>query len=157
MSDVIDSGSGKSAGMALNTSERVHPSHSRLIAFATPSTFGESFDDDDPLILTQSGSLPEIGRWSFEIGTAFLEILAGRRRPAQIAERCHPVVMRQLLLRSGRESEVGKIQRLHHDMPFDGLCESVATVRFSGRVRPLIIRAEGINGRWLCTALKLMP
>lgn len=143
--------------MKINTLERNGRRSTQLHLFTTPTTFGENWEDDDPLVLSPTSTLPDINRWSFEMATAALEILAGRRRPAQIAERCHPVVMRQILLRAGREIEVGKVQKIHHDQPFDGLCESVVTVRFKERVRPLIIRAEGINGRWLCTALRLMP
>jgi hypothetical protein len=128
----------------------------KALLYTTPSTFGESFEDDDKLIPTSESQLPDIRIWTMALATNVLEILAGRRQPTQIALRCHPVVFRELLLRAGKEKEIGKIRKLHQEKPLDGLCESVVTVRFGDRLRPLVIRTEGINGQWLCTALRLM-
>lgn len=126
------------------------------LLFTTPTTFGESFEEDDQPVPTSESELPDIRLWTMAFATNALEILAGRRQPTQIAARCHPIIFRELLLRAGREKEIGKIRRIHQDKPLDGLCESVLTVRFSDRLRPLVIRTEGINGKWLCTALRLM-
>lgn len=126
------------------------------LLFTTPSTFGETFEDDDKLVPTSEKDLPDIRLWTMAFATNVLEIFAGRRQPSQIALRCHPVVFRELLLRAGKEKEIGKIRRLHQDKPLDGLCESVLTIRYGERVRPMVIRTEGINGRWLCTALRLL-
>jgi hypothetical protein len=126
------------------------------LLFSIPTTFGESFEDDDLPIPTSESALPDIRLWTMSFATNVLEILAGRRQPSQIAMRCHPIIYRELLLRAGREREIGKIRRIHQDKPLDGLCESVVTVRFGDRLRPMVVRTEGINGRWLCTALRLM-
>jgi hypothetical protein len=48
------------------------------------------------------------------------------------------------------------MRKIHQDQPLDGICETVITVRFGERVRALVIRTEGVDGRWLCTALRLM-
>ena len=40
--------------------------------------------------------------------------------------------------------------------PLDGICETTVTVRFGERLRALVFRFEGIDNRWLCTALTLI-
>jgi len=88
--------------------------------------------------------------------TNLLEILAGRRTPVQLATRCHRVIYLRLTSMAGTTEEIGRIRKIHQDAPLDGICESVITVRFGERVRALTIRAEGVDGRWLCTALRLL-
>jgi hypothetical protein len=124
--------------------------------FTTPSTFGESFDDDDRPIPTSSAELPDIHQWTMAFAINFLEIIAGRRQPAQLATRCHRITYNSLLSQAGRITEVGRIRKIHQDFPLDGLCESTITVRFGDRMRALVIRTEGINGQWLCTAARLI-
>jgi hypothetical protein len=51
---------------------------------------------------------------------------------------------------------VGRVRALHQSEPLDGICESTVTVRYGGRLRSLVIRFEGIDKRWLCTALHLL-
>jgi hypothetical protein len=57
---------------------------------------------------------------------------------------------------AGSQKEIGRIRKIHLDQPLDGICESTVTVRFGERVRALVIRTEGVDGRWLCTALRLL-
>lgn len=128
----------------------------QALLFTTPSTFGELYEDDDRPVPTSESELPDIRRWTMSFATNYLEIIAGRRQPAQLAMRCHPFIFRELLLRVGREKEIGKIRRIHQDKPLDGICESVVTVRFGERIRPLVMRTEGIDGRWICTSLRMM-
>ncbi|CAN2213279.1 hypothetical protein MCEMRE196_01079 [Candidatus Nanopelagicaceae bacterium] len=134
--------------------EEVRPQ--KALLFTTPSTFGESFDDDDRPMPTSSSQLPDIHQWTMAFATNFLEILAGRRQPGQLATRCHRVTYNSLLSQAGRLKEIGRIRKIHQDFPLDGLCESTITVRFGERVRALVIRTEGINGQWLCTAARLI-
>ena len=124
--------------------------------FTTPSTFGEIFDEDDRPIPTSSSELPDIHLWTMSFATNLLEIIAGRRTPAQLANRCHRVIFLRLTSLAGTADEIGRIRKIHQEAPLDGICESVVTVRFGERVRALAIRAEGIDGRWLCTALRLL-
>lgn len=124
--------------------------------FTTPSTFGEIFDEDDRPIPTSSSELPDIHLWTMSFVTNLLEIIAGRRTPAQLANRCHRVIFLRLTSLAGTADEIGRIRKIHQEAPLDGICESVVTVRFGERVRALAIRAEGIDGRWLCTALRLL-
>lgn len=128
----------------------------RALLYTTPSTFGEQFDDDDFPKPTSASLLPEIGGWSMSFATNFLEIIAGRRNPAQLSSRCHRVIYPRLLALAGSMKEVGRIRKIHQDQPLDGICESVVTIRFGDRVRVLAFRTEGVDGRWLCTALRLL-
>jgi len=128
----------------------------RAILFTHPSTFGESFDDDDLPKPTSAEQLPDIEKWTMSLAISALEIIAGRRQPAQVAMRCHRVIYNELVGQIGRVKEIGKIRRIHQESPFDGIVESTITVRFSDRVRALALRAEGVDGRWLCTALSLL-
>ena len=52
--------------------------------------------------------------------------------------------------------EVGKLRTIHQSEPLDGICESVVTVRYGERLRALSVRFEGVDNRWLCTALDLL-
>ena len=133
----------------------IHQRQEALL-YSNPSAFGEQFDDDDRPQPTSALDLPDIRIWTMNFAINTLEILAGRRQPAQLATRCHRVIFFNLLTISGSEKEVGKIRKIHQDQPLDGICESVVTVRFGERLRSLVIRAEGVDGRWLCTALRIL-
>ena len=135
--------------------EKVIPPQ-RALLYRTPSTFGENFDGDDFPQPTSAAELPDIQRWLMSFTTNFLEIYAGRRQPAQLHARCHRVIYLELLRLTGKSTEIGRIRKIHITEPLDGICESVITIRFGERIRALCIRMEGVDGRWLCTALKLI-
>lgn len=135
--------------------EKVHPPQKALL-YSLPSTFGESYDPDDHPQPTSAEELPDLQIWIMGFATNFLEILAGRRQPAQLHARCHRVTYCDLLALAGSVKEIGRIRKIHLVEPLDGICESTITVRFGERVRALAIRCEGIDGRWLCTALTLI-
>jgi hypothetical protein len=128
----------------------------RALLFATPSLFGESFDDDDRPRPTPSSALPNIALWTMSLAVSALEVFAGRRNPAQLAMRCHRVIYNELLVSAGLSKEIGRVVKIHQDFPLDGIAESAISVQFKNRMRAMVIRAEGIDGRWLCTALELM-
>lgn len=128
----------------------------KAILFTHPSTFGEEFEDDDFPKPTSTQDLPDIRSWTMSLAINALEIIAGRRQPAQIAMRCHRVTYLELLALIGGVNEVGKIATIHQDHPFDGIVESAITVRFKDRMRAMVIRTEGLDGKWLCTSLSLM-
>lgn len=126
------------------------------LLYSTPSTFGELFEEDDRPVPTSARELPDIHRWTMSFATNVLEIFAGRRTPAQLATRCHRVIFLRLASLAGTTDEIGRIRKIHQESPLDGICESVITVRFGDRIRALVIRAEGVDGRWLCTSLRLL-
>jgi hypothetical protein len=90
------------------------------------------------------------------LAVSALEVFAGRRNPAQLAMRCHRVIYNELLVSAGLSKEIGRVVKIHQDFPLDGIAESAISVQFKNRMRAMVIRAEGIDGRWLCTALELM-
>jgi hypothetical protein len=128
----------------------------QAVLFRTPTTFGESFESDDSPQPTSSSQLPDIRIWTISLAVSALEVFAGRRNPAQLAVRCHPVIYQELLVGAGLLKEIGKVVKIHQDHPFDGIVESSMLIKFSDRVRAMVLRAEGIDGRWLCTALELI-
>lgn len=62
----------------------------------------------------------------------------------------------QLLKAVGSQKEIGKIRSIHQNEPLDGICESTITVRYGDRLRAVVLRFEGVNGKWLCTELRLI-
>jgi hypothetical protein len=62
----------------------------------------------------------------------------------------------ELLRNTGSQKEIGRIRNIHQNEPLDGICESTVTVRYGNRLRAIVIRFEGVDGRWLCTALRLL-
>ena len=128
----------------------------KALLYRSPSLFGESFDDDDRPQPTSAADLPDIRKWVMSFTVNLLEIYAGRRQPAQLAARCHRVIYLQLLAHAGRAKEIGRIRKIHQDQPLDGICETVVTIEYRDRVRSLVLRSEGVDGRWLCTALRLL-
>lgn len=128
----------------------------KALLFTQPTTFGESYEEDDAPRPTSSLELPDIHLWTMSLAVSALEVFAGRRNPAQLAMRCHRVIYNDLLVSAGMSKEVGRIVKIHQDFPLDGIAESSLTVKFSDRYRAMVIRAEGINEKWLCTALELI-
>lgn len=128
----------------------------RALLFRTPSFFDESYDEDDIPQPTSTAELPDIRLWTMSLAVSALEVFAGRRNPAQLAVRLHRVVYAELLISAGLAREIGKVVKIHQDFPLDGIVESTLTVKFKERMRAMVLRAEGIDGKWLCTALELL-
>lgn len=124
--------------------------------YCVPSTFDEEFDPDFAPEPTSTQDLPEIGEWCKDFARNVLEIYAGRRTPAQLTKAFHHRIYKEFLKNSGSEKEVGHVRKLHINEPLDGVCEATVTVRFGDRLRALTFRFEGVDGRWLCTALSLL-
>jgi hypothetical protein len=124
--------------------------------YLVPSTFGEELELDDLPTPTSASELPELHAWTMKFIVSVVEIWAGRRQPAQLISWCHRVIYMELLRNSGSQKEIGKIKSIHQSEPLDGICESTALIRYGDRLRAVVIRFEGVDGRWLCTALKML-
>jgi hypothetical protein len=124
--------------------------------YLAPSTFGESFEQDDLPQVTSAQSLPELSRWVSVFTINLLEIWSGRRQPAQLLSKCHRVIYLELLRGVGCLKSPGRIKSLYITEPLDGACEAAVTIAFGERTRALVTRFEGVDGRWLCTALRLL-
>jgi len=124
--------------------------------YLVPSTFGEELEPDEMPIPTSAAELPELHTWTMKFIVSVVEVWAGRRQPAQLIRWCHRVIYMELLRASGSQREIGKIKSIHQSEPLDGICESTVLVRYGDRLRAVVIRFEGVDGRWLCTALKMI-
>jgi hypothetical protein len=124
--------------------------------FLVPSTFGEDLEPDEMPIPTSASVLPDIHTWTMKFIVSVVEVWAGRRQPAQLIHWCHRVIYMELLKNSGSQKEVGKIKSIHQSEPLDGICENTVLVRYGNRLRAVVIRFEGVDGRWLCTALQMI-
>lgn len=126
------------------------------LLYSIISNFGEDFDPDFCPQPTSASDLPDLETWTLKFGRSVLEIYAAKRQPAQLARWCHRTIYSQLTQSVGTQSEVGRIRKLHQSEPLDGICESTITIRFGDRIRSLVLRFEGVDKRWLCTALNLL-
>lgn len=124
--------------------------------YLVPTPFGDEYDPDFAPVPTSASELPELHTWTMRFAVSILEIWAGRRSPSQVTRMCHRKVFAELVAQSNSQKNVGRIRTLHQSEPLDGICESVITVRFEDRLRALVIRFEGVDGRWLCTELRLL-
>ena len=124
--------------------------------YLVPSTFGEDLEADEMPIPTSASELPELHAWTMKFIVSVVEVWGGRRQPAQLIRWCHRVIYMELLKSAGTQKEIGKIKSIHQSEPFDGICESTVVIRFGARYRSAVIRFEGVDGRWLCTALHLL-
>lgn len=128
----------------------------RAKLYLVPTTFGEDLEPDEIPIPTSAAELPALHEWTMKFAVSVVEIWAGRRQPAQLINWCHRVIYMDLLRKVGTQKEIGKIRSIHQCEPLDGICESTVTVRYGNRLRAMMIRFEGQNGKWLCTALRLL-
>jgi hypothetical protein len=48
------------------------------------------------------------------------------------------------------------LQTVHVTQPADGVVEACTVFRLGRRTRALALRMEGLDGRWRCTALRLV-
>jgi hypothetical protein len=124
--------------------------------YLVPSTFDEEIEPDEMPIPSSASDLPDLHQWTMKFIVSVLEIWAGRRQPAQLIRSCHRVIYLELLRKTGSQREIGKIKSIHQSEPLDGICESTVTVRYGNRLRAIVIRFEGVDGHWLCTALCLL-
>jgi len=124
--------------------------------YRLPSLFDDEFDPDFAPEPTSAQDLPELGEWCTRFAQNVLEVFAGRRQSTQLIKQFHHRIFSELIKKSGSERVVGKIRKLHLSEPLDGICETTVTVRFGDRLRALTFRFEGVDNRWLCTALSLL-
>ena len=128
----------------------------RAKLYLVPTSFGEEYEPGFEPVPTSAEDLPELHSWTMKFAVSVVEIWAGRRQPAQLISRCHRHIYMQLLKQVGSQKEIGRIRTIHQSEPLDGICESTAIIRFGSRYRSVVIRFEGVDGRWLCTALEML-
>lgn len=121
-----------------------------------PTTHGENFDIGFAPIPTSPDELPEPERFTLAYIVSVIEVILGKRQLRQIARNTHRFVYDSISNRIGTLSDPPKIQRIHRSYPIEGAIEVVTTLRFKTRIRALVFRFEGVDGRWLCTEFDLL-
>lgn len=117
---------------------------------------------------TPASALPDPGPLVRNLARCVVEIIAGARDPEQIARWVEPGVYAQLLTRAvvaararqakGRRAVVPTISigscRIQH--PTDDAVEALAIVHMPARVRAVVMRLVGMDGRWRATELHMV-
>jgi len=117
---------------------------------------------------TPTAALPDPAPLILNLARCVVEIVAGVRDPEQIARWLEPGVYTQLLARAviaararqakGRRAAMPTISmgscRIDH--PTDDAIEAVAIVHTPARVRAVVVRLVGIDGRWRATELSVL-
>ena len=134
--------------------ELISPQKNKL--YLVPSRFDDEFDPQFAPTPTSAQDLPCLNQWSENFARNVLEVYAGRRQVTQLTKQLHHCILNELVKKSGSEKEIGRIKKIHISEPLDGICETTVTVRFGKRLRALVFRFEGVDNRWLCTALALL-
>lgn len=124
--------------------------------YLAPSTFGEDFDPEFAPEPTSAEDLPDITELMSQFMHNVLEIWAGRRSASQVQAMCHHLIFAEIQRTAGQQKVLGRIRKIKLTQPLDGICESAITVRYGDRMRVVAIRFEGLDKRWLCTALTLL-
>lgn len=124
--------------------------------YLVPSRFDDEFDPDFAPEPTSAHDLPELKVWTERFVHSIVEIWAGRRSPRQVESLCHHRIFSDLVRQSGSQKEIGHVRKIHIQEPLDGICEATITIRYQNRLRAMLVRFEGIDKRWLCTALTLL-
>ena len=124
--------------------------------YLVPTTFGEDYDPEFAPEPTSASELPDIHELTRRFIHNVVEIWAGKRSAQQVQTLCHYKVFAQLSRKSGSMTEVGRVRKIRITEPLDGISESTVTVRFGDRLRVVAIRFEGLDKKWLCTALNLI-
>jgi hypothetical protein len=124
--------------------------------YLVASTFGEEYDAEFAPEPTSAADLPDIHELTFQFIHNVVEIWAGRRSAGQVQAMCHHLIFADLQRKAGQQKLVGRIRKIKVTEPLDGISESTVTVRYGDRLRVVAIRFEGLDGRWLCTALTLI-
>lgn len=117
---------------------------------------------------TPASALPDPAPLVRNLARCVVEVIAGARDPEQIARWLEPSVYTQLLTRvvvaaRARQAKGARVAmptismgscRIDH--PTDDAIEAVAIVHTPARVRAVVMRLVGMDGRWRATALSVL-
>ena len=120
-------------------------------------------DEDFGRRPTQSQHLPDAHGFVARLAQAVIEVVSGQRPAPQLIRHTSPtiysVLARQAMIAGRRRAPGARrpavVRRVRVCEPADGVVEACAVVVSHGRVRALALRLEGLDGRWLVTALTL--
>ena len=126
--------------------------------------FHGAWDDEDfgrqP---TRTRLLPDPEPLVAKLSQAIIEVVSGQRPAPQLIRHASPavysVMARQALVAARRRTDGARrravVRRVRLCEPADGVVEACAVVVSHGRVRALALRLDGLDGRWLVTALTI--
>lgn len=104
--------------------------------------------------------LPDARTWSVALATRVLEVLAGRRSPAQLVRWANEDVLAGLGEGPRHPDPVAlaaRLQSVRLQHPRPGAVEVAVHARSGARSLAWAFRLEAQGDRWLCTALDLGP
>jgi hypothetical protein len=115
---------------------------------------------------TPREELPDPHRWAAQLVQAAIETTHGDRPIAQLLRWTSREVYERLQRDAAPTSAIPAVARrrmvrpvirsLHLTEPENGVVEACAVVHDGRRGRAVALRMEGLDGRWLCTALDLV-
>lgn len=121
----------------------------------------DSVPPDDPVFArqpTETIALPAPRLAAARLVPALLEVLAGDRPARQLCRVTAPALLADLERRTLRRHSrtcPASLRSLHVCEPVSGVAEVAAVVQRGQRVSALALRMEGLDGRWLVTALQV--
>ncbi|EWT00830.1 3-hydroxyacyl-CoA dehydrogenase [Intrasporangium oryzae NRRL B-24470] len=120
-------------------------------------------DEDFDRRPTRTSLLPDPTPFVARLSQAIVEVVSGQRPAPQLIRHTAPslysVLARQAMVAARRQRQGPRrpavVRRVRLCEPADGIVEACAVVVSHGRVRALALRLEGLDGRWLVTALTI--
>lgn len=117
-------------------------------------------DDEEERPRTRADLLPSARPVARALVQGLLEVLAGVRPVSQLQRSTTPELFAELELAvralprsSGARPVTGAVRSLHVQERPDGVAEVCATVHRGQRMAAVVLRLEGLSGRWTCTEL----
>lgn len=110
---------------------------------------------------TSTRNLPPVQKWIARYAQAVTEVLAGTRSPRQLApftsESVYIGIERSARIAANKKTRLpaAVVRSVRVCEPEDGVAEASIVVRRGQRHRALAMRVEGLDGKWLCTAMHL--
>jgi hypothetical protein len=123
--------------------------------------------DEDDLFgpqRTLASALPAVRPWAQRFIQAMLESVEGRRGFGQISPFLSPTLVADMERKAGVRARMAAartaaqptvVRSVHVCELDDGIAEVSAVIRRGARTLAVALRLEGIDGRWMCTALQM--
>jgi hypothetical protein len=132
-----------------------------------PASTAASDMDDETFFgpqRTAAAALPDVKAWAHRFVAAMLETVEGRRGFGQVAKFVSPALGADIERKAGIRARMAAartpgqpvlVRSVHVCELDDGIAEVSAVVRRGARTLAVALRLEGIDGRWMCTALQM--
>lgn len=112
---------------------------------------------------SSSSALPDPQALVARLSQAVMEVVSGQRPATQLIRHFAPsvysIIARRALVAArrhdGGQRRPAVVRRVRTCEPADGIVEACAVVVTHGRVRAMAMRLEGIDGRWVVTAVTI--